>query len=107
MRQTSASSAETDVGCWRTAECTAGILGLTACARDAVVHAQMVPPERLLVFEPKDGWEPLCKFLGKPVPDQPFPHVNDTEQFQKFFSSIKQPLTFFTYAAPVWLWWPL
>jgi hypothetical protein len=35
-----------------------------------------VPPDRLLVFEVKDGWEPLCKFLGVPVPDEPFPHEN-------------------------------
>ncbi|KAK4496065.1 hypothetical protein PRZ48_012044 [Zasmidium cellare] len=35
------------------------------------------PPERLLKFEVKDGWEPLCSFLGVPVPDQPFPRVNE------------------------------
>ena len=36
-----------------------------------------LPPERLLVFEPKDGWNPLCDFLDKPVPaNLPFPHVN-------------------------------
>lgn len=33
--------------------------------------------ERLLVFEVADGWEPLCRFLGVPVPDEPFPHAND------------------------------
>jgi hypothetical protein len=42
-----------------------------------------VPSERLLVWDPKDGWEPLCEFLEEPVPDQPLPHVNDTENFQK------------------------
>ena len=36
-----------------------------------------VPPERLLVFNVKDGWEPLCAFLGRPVPTDPFPHIND------------------------------
>lgn len=41
------------------------------------------PPERLLEFSLKDGWEPLCKFLGKPVPDIPFPHINDTESFHE------------------------
>lgn len=41
------------------------------------------PPEKLLVFRASDGWEPLCKFLGKAVPDQPYPHTNDTVQFQK------------------------
>jgi hypothetical protein len=42
-----------------------------------------VPSERLLVWDPKDGWEPLCEFLEVPVPDGPLPHVNDTENFQK------------------------
>ena len=36
-----------------------------------------VPPERLLVFSVKEGWEPLCNFLDQPVPDEPFPHIND------------------------------
>jgi hypothetical protein len=42
-----------------------------------------VPAERLLVWHPKDGWEPLCELLEAPVPDQPVPRVNDTENFQK------------------------
>jgi hypothetical protein len=42
-----------------------------------------VPAERLLVWNPKDGWEPLCDLLELPVPEQPLPHVNDTENFQK------------------------
>jgi hypothetical protein len=33
-------------------------------------------PERLLVYEVGQGWEPLCGFLGVPVPDQPFPAEN-------------------------------
>ncbi|WP_084397625.1 sulfotransferase family protein [Henriciella aquimarina] len=41
------------------------------------------PPERLLVFHPKEGWGPLCAFLDKPVPDTPFPNVNDREDFRK------------------------
>ncbi|RAH70546.1 sulfotransferase family protein, partial [Aspergillus aculeatinus CBS 121060] len=44
-----------------------------------IQHA--VPAERLLMFNPRDGWGPLCEFLGVPVPDVPFPHVNNTEQF--------------------------
>lgn len=35
-----------------------------------------IPAERLLVFDVAEGWEPLCAFLGKPVPDTPFPHHN-------------------------------
>jgi hypothetical protein len=43
-----------------------------------------VPDERLLVYEVKEGWEPLCDFLGVPVPEgKPFPHVNDAEAFCK------------------------
>jgi len=42
-----------------------------------------VPADRLLVWDPKEGWEPLCEFLELPVPEQPLPHVNDTENFQK------------------------
>ena len=42
-----------------------------------------VPSDRLLVWNPKDGWEPLCELLDVPVPDTPLPNVNDTENFQK------------------------
>jgi len=41
-----------------------------------------VPDGRLLVFDPTQGWGPLCAFLGVPVPDAPFPSVNTTEQFR-------------------------
>ena len=40
-----------------------------------------VPSDRLLVFHPKDGWEPLCEFLNVPVPDKPFPRVNSRDEF--------------------------
>lgn len=38
-----------------------------------------VPSERLLVFEVREGWGPLCEFLEKPVPDVPFPQLNEGE----------------------------
>ncbi|KAF5007155.1 hypothetical protein FDECE_6508 [Fusarium decemcellulare] len=62
--------------------------GLQANAREGYKrHYQIVreatPPERLLEYNLKDGWEPLCKFLGKPVPDVPFPHINDKESFHE------------------------
>ena len=41
----------------------------------------VVPAQRLLVFEASQGWEPLCAFLGRPVPDEPYPKVNSTEEF--------------------------
>ena len=40
-----------------------------------------VPAERVLVWSPADGWEPLCELLGVPVPDAPFPRVNDSAMF--------------------------
>lgn len=45
--------------------------------------------DRLLVFHPKEGWEPLCSFLGQPVPDTPFPNVNDRAEFQKRLAIFK------------------
>ncbi len=41
-----------------------------------------VPAERLLVWEPRDGWEPLCEFLGVDVPAEELPKVNDTDAFR-------------------------
>ncbi|CAG9953277.1 unnamed protein product [Clonostachys rosea f. rosea IK726] len=41
----------------------------------------MVPKDRLLEWSVDDGWEPLCEFLGKPVPKEPFPHTNTAAGF--------------------------
>jgi len=42
---------------------------------------EAVPEDRLLVFEVSQGWQPLCDFLGLPIPDAPFPRVNDRSDF--------------------------
>jgi hypothetical protein len=42
---------------------------------------KQAPRDRLLVFEAAQGWEPLCRFLGCPVPDEPYPRVNTTQEF--------------------------
>lgn len=42
---------------------------------------QTVPPERLLVWSAGDGWDPICRFLDLPVPNTPFPHLNDGDEF--------------------------
>jgi len=39
------------------------------------------PRERLVEWKPGDGWAPLCAALRLPIPDEPFPHVNTTEEF--------------------------
>ena len=59
---------------------------------NAAVQAEL-PAERLLVFEVKQGWGPLCAFLGKPVPDTPFPHVNDGAEFQALIRKISRTFT--------------
>ena len=48
--------------------------------RGADVRAA-IPDGRLLVFDVAEGWEPLCDFLGVPIPDVPFPHENPRESF--------------------------
>jgi hypothetical protein len=42
-----------------------------------------VPPERLLVFDVREGWGPLCDFLGVEVPEEPFPRLNETREMQR------------------------
>jgi Sulfotransferase domain len=44
---------------------------------------QTVPPERLLAWDLRDGWEPLCEFLELPVPDEPLPQLNDSASFRE------------------------
>ena len=52
---------------------------------ESVISA--IPDDRLLVYELGDGWEPLCSFLGKAVPDAPFPRTNTPDQFQVMLGS--------------------
>jgi Sulfotransferase domain len=42
-----------------------------------------LPPERLLVYSPRQGWEPLCSFLGVPVPNEPFPRINSRDELSQ------------------------
>ncbi|KAI1319739.1 hypothetical protein F5Y16DRAFT_94041 [Xylariaceae sp. FL0255] len=44
----------------------------------------MVPADRLLRYKIRDGWEPLCKFLGKDVPSVSYPHGNDSGAFERW-----------------------
>ncbi|KAJ5765138.1 NAD dependent epimerase/dehydratase [Penicillium odoratum] len=45
---------------------------------------EVVPEHRLVFYDVKDGWEPLCKALGKEVPkDRPFPHINDGDAIER------------------------
>ncbi len=52
-------------------------------AKHVVDVRATVEPGRLLEFNVKDGWGPLCRFLDVPVPDIPFPHSNDAADFER------------------------
>ncbi len=47
-----------------------------------------VPAEKLLVYDVSDGWGPLCKFLGKPIPKEPLPHLNKKENFKEMLGEL-------------------
>jgi Sulfotransferase domain len=38
------------------------------------------PPEKVLFFNSSDGWEPLCKFLNVPIPNKPYPYLNESKE---------------------------
>ncbi|CAN0156386.1 unnamed protein product [Ascophyllum nodosum] len=47
-----------------------------------------IPAEKLLEFSMKDGWQPLCTFLGVPVPKVPFPKSNSREEATQKLTSL-------------------
>jgi hypothetical protein len=49
---------------------------------NAEVRTQ-VPAERLVDWQPTDGWGPLCRALGLAEPEDPFPVTNTTDQFRR------------------------
>jgi hypothetical protein len=51
--------------------------------RHNAIVRRRVPPGRLLVYDVKEGWPPLCQFFGVEVPDEPFPHLNDTRRMRR------------------------
>jgi hypothetical protein len=46
---------------------------------------EAIDPSRLLIFDVREGWAPLCQFLDKPVPDAAFPRVNSRDEFEDIF----------------------
>jgi len=59
-----------------------------------------IPADQLLVWEVKEGWAPLCKFLDVPVPDTPFPRVNDTAQIEGIRVSVQRAAWLFVVIFP-------
>jgi len=49
---------------------------------------RVVPSENLLVASAKEGWAPLCKFLGLPVPENDYPRVNDTASIKRMLRNV-------------------
>ena len=63
-----------------------------------------VPEDRLLLFQAKDGWQPLCEFLGEPVPDVPYPNINDTGNILRKYGSLQMRSRIFCLLVvlPIW-----
>jgi hypothetical protein len=58
---------------------------------------ELVLKEKLLVYDVKEGWGPLCDFLDVLVPDVPFPRVNDSKQMQRNYLFLQ------VYGAAMWV----
>jgi hypothetical protein len=54
---------------------------MDAYERHNTAVRQTIPPERLLEWRASEGWEPICRVLNVPVPDEPFPHTNRREDW--------------------------
>ena len=48
---------------------------------------EIVPADRLVFFDVKDGWPPLCQALGVDIPDAPFPRLNDAKSIEDVFKA--------------------
>ncbi|MBV1870168.1 MAG: sulfotransferase family protein [Gammaproteobacteria bacterium] len=48
-----------------------------------------IPADRLLTYHTGSGWAPLCAFLNKDVPDQPYPRTNSTAEFLEHLKKMK------------------
>ncbi len=57
----------------------AGLINAFNAHNDAVKQA--IPAQQLLVFQVKQGWQPLCEYLNVTAPTEPFPRTNDRAEF--------------------------
>jgi len=51
-----------------------------------------IAPARLLEFDVREGWAPLCRFLDVPIPDEPFPRLNDTATTQAMIRMMSESI---------------
>jgi len=47
-----------------------------------------IAAERLLVYRVGDGWPPLCEFLGVPIPNIDFPHINSRDETKQILAGL-------------------
>ena len=59
---------------------------LAAYCANAQAARALEAEGRALVFRSRDGWGPLCDFLGVDVPDEPYPKTNPRAEF---FAAVK------------------
>ena len=56
----------------------------------ATIRGLGLPPDRFLEWTVKDGWQPLCKFLGRDIPDEPFPKGNSPVEYAEKLPRVLQ-----------------
>ena len=66
-------------------DCTDRDNAIAAYRRNNRQVRETFPADRLLIFTPGDGWEPLCRFLDVPIPATPFPRSNARDEFWSHF----------------------
>lgn len=66
-----------------------GLVDATLYDKHNAMVKELVPKDQLLEFSVKQGWEPLCKFLDVPVPEEPFPKLNDQESMKTIYFGMK------------------
>jgi hypothetical protein len=67
---------------------------IAAYHRHLAAVRESLPAERLLVFDVRQGWDPLCAFLGvEPPANEPFPHLNDSSMLQSLFERLNDHRT--------------
>ena len=78
----------------------AQLLALKKAKRDEILRREyydahiekvkkIVPKDQLLIFNPSDGYKPLCQFLNKPIPDKEYPLTNTTKEYNQFMTEWK------------------
>jgi hypothetical protein len=71
---------------------------VAAFQRHTETVREALPAERLLVFDVRAGWGPLCDFLGVPPPADPFPHLNESaalrQGLERLMTEGRSPLPF-------------